>query len=302
MGQSVKGLIVGSVGRVRDRRFGKSRFMCRLFGMLSVEATDAMKYLLQDPCSLYAQSSANRRRLQGDGWGIGFYVDGALNLIKSGGPVYEEREKFTSAVREAESELILAHIRRASNPRRLQRQKIISIENSQPFKYQDYLFAHNGTITIPDEIAESLGEWKQEIKSLNDSEVYFWYMMKAMVDGSRFPEALRKFEKDLQELWRRNRERYPSADRPYIGLNAVLSDGEKLYAYCKYHERDESRRSLCLADQPVFQMSYLISPTRLVVASEKTNRKDNWKSLKSGQFLTGRIMNREVSIDIAEIE
>ena len=269
--------------------------------MLSVTATSATKYLLEDPCSLYAQSSANPERLQGDGWGMGFYVDGALNLVKSDRPVYEERGKFTSAARQADSEVILAHIRRASNPRNLPREKIISIKNSQPFRYQNYLFAHNGTIALPDEAAESLGEWKQRIEGLNDSEVYFWYIMKAMAEGSSLREALGEFERDLEQLWQDNRRKYPGKDRPYVGLNALLSDGEKLYAYCKCHEKDGSMRSLCLGDQPVFQMSYLISPTRLVVASEKTTRGDNWKPLKSGQLLTGMIRNREVSIDIIEI-
>lgn len=275
--------------------------MCRLFGMLSRGATNAVKYLLEDPCSLYAQSNVNPERLQGDGWGIGFYVDGALNLIKSDRPVYEECEAFTSAVRQADSEIVLAHVRRASNPRRLPRDRILSIGNSQPFKYRNYLFAHNGTITIPDEVAECLGDWKQKIQGLNDSEVYFWCIMKAMADGSSFTGALGKFQEDLIELWRRKREKFPSIDRPYVGLNALLSDGEKLYAYCKYHERDDSMRSLCSDDQPVFRMSYLISSTTLVVASEKTNRKDDWKPLESGQLLTGRVRNRKVSIDIAEV-
>ena len=275
--------------------------MCRLFGMLSLEATDAMKYLLEDPCSLFAQSSANRRRLQGDGWGIGFYVDGAVDLVKSDRPVYDDHDKFKSAVRRADSKIVLAHVRRASNPRRLPRVKLIAIENSQPFEYQSYLFAHNGTVTIPDEVAGSLGEWKQRMRGVNDSEAYFWYIMKAMADGSSFREALRMFEKDLKQLWRRNRGTYPGTVRPYVGLNALLSDGEKLYAYCRYHEGDESMRSLCLGDQPIFQMSYLISPTRLVVASEKTNREDDWKPLKSGQLLTGMIKNREVSIEVTAI-
>ena len=275
--------------------------MCRLFGMLSLVATDAMKYLLEDPCSLYAQSSANRRRLQGDGWGIGFYVDGAVDLVKSDRPVYDDHERFKSAVRRADSKIVLAHIRRASNPRRIPREKIISIENSQPFNHQNYLFAHNGTVTIPEEVAGSLGEWKQRIAGLNDSEAYFWYIMKVMADGSSFRKALRRFEKDLEQLWRRNRGTYPGTVRPYVGLNALLSDGETLYAYCKYHEGDESMRSACLGDQPIFQMSYLVSPTRLVVASEKTNREDDWKPLKTGQLLTGMIMNREVSIEVTEI-
>ena len=275
--------------------------MCRLFGMLSVRASDATEYLLQDPCSLLAQSNVNLERLQGDGWGIGYCIDGTSVLVRSEKPVYEELEGFTSAVGQAGSQIILVHIRRASNPRRLPREKIISVQNSQPFRHRSFLFAHNGTITIPDEVAEGLGEWKERIEGLNDSEVYFWYTMKAMSNGLSFAQALRSFENHLSDLWRKNREKHPSAGRPCIGLNALLSDGERLYAYCRYSEEDESRRSLCVGDQPVFQMSYLISPTRLVVSSEKTNREDGWKPLRCGCLLTGLIKDEKVSLDLKKI-
>lgn len=276
--------------------------MCRLFGMLSARVATAQKYLLDDPCSLYVQSNVNPERLQGDGWGVGFYVGRASRLVRSERPVYEEYGRFTSAVGQAKSNVILAHIRRASNPRKLRRDEIISIENSQPFRYRNYLFAHNGTITIPDEVAETLGEWKQNIEGFNDSEVYFWHVMKSMAGGLSFREALEKFETDLADMWQRNRDRYPDTDRPYVGLNALLSDGENLHAYCKYHERDELKGSLCMGDQPAFQMSYLISPTRLVVSSETTNREDNWEPLKSGQLLTGQTKNGKVTLDLEEIE
>jgi predicted glutamine amidotransferase len=270
--------------------------------MLSIDASSASKYLLKDPCSLFAQSSVDREKLQGDGWGIGFYADGASCLIKSEKPVYEEQERFTSDVRHAKSKIILAHIRRASNPRGLPREKIVSLENSQPFKHENFLFTHNGVITIPDEVAESLGKWKQRIRGFNDSEVYFWYIAKEVANGTSFPEALRNFERNLSELWRKNREKHPHTGRPYAGLNALVSDGEKLYAYCKYHEQDRSARSLCLGDQPVFQMSYLVSPARLVVVSEKTNREDDWKPLESGQLLTGQIRRKKIDIELQEIK
>jgi len=125
---------------------------------LSISASNANKYLLEDPCSLYAQSKKDPKRLQGDGWGIGFYKNEDPILIKSEKPIYMDYEDFSSAVQQARSRIIIAHIRRASNPRGLPREKIISKENSQPFMYGKYIFAHNGTITIPDEVAETLGE------------------------------------------------------------------------------------------------------------------------------------------------
>ena len=57
--------------------------MCRLLGVLSVKPTNARRYLLDDPCSLYIQSMADPRRLQGDGWGIGYYRNGTPVIIKA---------------------------------------------------------------------------------------------------------------------------------------------------------------------------------------------------------------------------
>ncbi len=263
--------------------------------------SNAQKYLLEDPCSLYIQSRANPGAPQGDGWGIGYYTGKVCHLIKSEKPVYEEHERFASAVYDANSNLILAHVRRASNPRGLPKTKIISIENSQPFKYENYLFAHNGTITIPDEVAESLGDWKYKIRSFNDSEVYFWFIVKTMTEGGIFADAVRKFYETLSELWQKNREKHFDKLRPYIGLNALLSDGERLYAYCKYDRDDESMKSLCFKEQPVFQMSYLVSQEKLIVSSEKTNEEEDWKPLESGHILTGEINGKCVSIKLQEI-
>lgn len=274
--------------------------MCRLFGMLSVKASNARKYLLEDPCSVYAQSKVDPSRLQSDGWGIGFYNDGVPKVVRSEKPVYREYEKFSSAVQIASSRVVLAHIRQASNPRGLPRDQLISIENSQPFSYEKYIFVHNGTITIPDDVAECLGEWKGRVRGFNDSEVYFWYVVKEMTNGASFQEAIERFKKVLLVVWQKKREK-SNYNRPYIGLNVLFSDGERLHAYCKYNREDESKLSLCLKDQPIFQMSYLADSACLVVTSEKTNREDKWQVLKSGQLLTGQVFRDNIRISLQEV-
>ncbi len=269
--------------------------------MLSVDALNARKYLVEDECSLFAQSKADPKRLQGDGWGIGYYVNDAPLLVKSQKPIYTERDRFVSVVKGATSKLMVAHIRSASNPRGLPREKIISIENSQPFMYGNYIFAHNGTVNIPDEVTSCLNEWRGRLKGFNDSEVYFWYIMREMENGATFPEALQTFAETLSDLWQRNRHKYPNKKRPYVGLNTILSDGKRLYAYCKYEKEDESRQSLCFGDQPAFQMSYLIKPESLIVSSEKTNREEDWKTLRSGQLMIAEVSERAVKMKIQEL-
>ena len=276
--------------------------MCRLLGILSTKPTNGRKYLFDDQCSLYAQSYVNPKKLQRDGWGLGYYVNGSPKMIKSEKPIYMERRRFISAINSISSKIIIAHIRRASNPRGLPRERLISIENSQPFTYDRYLFAHNGVIRIPDEVLSRLGRWRSMVEGLNDSEVYFWYIIKRMIDyGDSFKEALIDFQRTLWDLWSSCRENYPSIDRPYQGLNAIFSDGKHLYAYAKYDEKRITSTSICFKDQPSLQMSYILKSNSLVVASEKTNREEEWKPLKSGQLLVAWFSDETINLEIERI-
>jgi predicted glutamine amidotransferase len=257
--------------------------MCRLFGIISDTPLSAENYLVDAECSILVQSRIDSSRLQGDGWGIGYYSENKSAVIKSEKPVHSEVGKLRSAALKARSRIIIAHIRAASNPRGLPRERLISPENSQPFNHGRFLFAHNGTINIPDEVAELLGDYRAMVRGINDSEIYFWYLVKQLEAGNEISTALIDFEDTLQDLWGMYSVRHPDKKRPYVGLNAIISDGEKLYAYCRYSKEDERSPSICLRDQPAFQMCY--SPgAPLVVASEKITR-DGWLPLRNGQLL-----------------
>lgn len=269
--------------------------MCRLFGMLSVKPRNATNYLFSDPCSLFTQSTSNPLMLQSDGWGIGFYVNGSLKVLKSSKPVYEESECFKRAAESIKSSIIVAHIRRASNPRGLSREKLISIENSQPFYYENYVFAHNGAITIPDEAAELLGKWKMNIRSLNDSEIYFWYIIKEIYEERNIMEALRNFERDLYKVWAEVRDKHPSKTGPYTSLNMIFSNGRELYAYCKYEE-EKLIGSLCYGDQPLMRMVYIANSDKFIVSSEKTNLNEKWEPFENGQLITARVENGKIAL------
>ncbi|MBS7606524.1 class II glutamine amidotransferase [Candidatus Bathyarchaeota archaeon] len=276
--------------------------MCRLLGILSLNPSVVGGYLLSDPCSLYVQSRVNPARLQSDGWGLGFYESGMLRLVKSERPVYEEFEFFKSVVESLRSNIIVAHIRRASNPRGLPRSMLISVENSQPFGYGNYVFAHNGVIMLPDEMASLLGDWRNKIRGLNDSEVYFWHIIKGIFEGKSLKEALIEFQETLHKVWLENHRKYLDRDRPYIGLNMIFSDGNKLYAYCKYdEERDGRTKSLCYGDQPAMQMVYVTSANKLIVASEKTNAEETWLPIRSGQLLVGEVVGGRVKVSMEEV-
>src|SRR5712671_1687110 len=85
---------------------------------------------------------ANALRVQSrehpDGWGLGWYVDRVPQVVRSltaahGDDDFEEVSSFVTA------STILAHIRKASIGR-------VSFENTHPFEWGPWLFAHNGTV------------------------------------------------------------------------------------------------------------------------------------------------------------
>ncbi len=72
--------------------------------------------------------------------------------------------------------------------KRLTKRKLFPIENTQPFSYKDYVFTMEQT-NLPDEMANLLGDRLLNIKGLNDSEVYFWCIMKEISEERGISEA-----------------------------------------------------------------------------------------------------------------
>ncbi len=253
--------------------------MCRILASISAEPISLKDYLVDDECSLLRQSTAREDKLQRDGWGVAWY-ERSWNIEKSPRPVFEEREKI-ERIAGREYSLFIAHIRKASNPLNLPIEKLRSYENTQPFSYKNWVFAHNGQINHPDMVKESMGEWSSKIRGMNDSEVYFWLLMKYIGERGNVIEAMRSLVEHLHSLW----ESMPEEDRaksPYSSLNMVLSDGERLYAYNRYDGRGKD--SLCFRDRPYYQMQYLEIPEGIVIASERTSNM-GWKAIGDGNIL-----------------
>src|SRR5438128_8982975 len=107
--------------------------MCRLFGCRTVTPGAVAHELLHGANALRIQS-----REHPDGWGLGWYVGRVPQVVRSltaahGDEDFEEVSSFVTA------STILAHIRKASIGR-------VALENTHPFEWGPWLFAHNGTV------------------------------------------------------------------------------------------------------------------------------------------------------------
>ena len=266
--------------------------MCRILASISSEPISLRRFLIDDKCSLFRQSTAREDKLQKDGWGVAWY-DGPLKVEKSPNPVFEERDKM-EMIAEREYSLFIAHIRKASNPMNLPVEELRSYENTQPFSYKNWVFAHNGQINHPDIVRKSMGEWSAKIQGTNDSEVYFWLLMKYVHKKGDVREAIISLIEHLNSVW----EEIPEDKRaksPYSALNMVLSDGKRLYAYNRYDSRGKD--SLCFRDRQYYQMQYLEIDDGVVIASERTSM-DDWKPVGDGGLF---IAERDGSFDIEKV-
>lgn len=267
--------------------------MCRMIGVISVKSTNLLKYLVNDECSLLVQA---RKGEQSDGWGIGYYKGGKVRVFKSPNPVYKEEKVFKDISTRINSKLIIAHVRKASNPRGLPKHMLIGVENSQPFFYKNYLFAHNGTIYIPDEVTETLGKYKELIKGVNDSEVYFAYLIKEWEAKGNIIKAIETVEKGLWDILEKSKRK---PHRPYSSLNAIFSDGIRLYALTLYLT-GKNIHSICYGDSEYFRLAYYYDDDTLIVASERTNDNE-WKLMNNGELLIAEIQNDKVNYQIIRL-
>jgi len=107
--------------------------MCRLFGQHAHPGFDACEPLCGAENALRFQSHRHPH-----GWGIGWYEHGSPCVRRGILPAHSD-DAFLAAGREIRSPLVVAHVRDASvGP--------VRQENTHPFLYGQWLFAHNGTV------------------------------------------------------------------------------------------------------------------------------------------------------------
>ena len=271
--------------------------MCRMIGAISVKNVDAERYLLRSECSLFMQAVKGR---QGDGWGIAWYIGGSPKMVKSEKPVYEETNEFEKVVRDISTNALIAHVRKASNPRNLPREMIIGLNETQPFQYRNRVFAHNGVIRVPDEAMSLLGNYRRLVRGNNDSEVYFALLMKEWDKLGEVSKALRAVEETLQKALEDSRKNY---ENPFSSLNAIFSDGKKLYTYNRFSDEEKilSLKSVCYKDSPYYTMTYMAGENELVISSERLWKNDEWKLLGNGFLMTAWMEHGEIRYSIESI-
>lgn len=182
--------------------------MCDLFGLSSNQ---------EDRATLSLPIFGKETGHNPDGWGLVYYKEGKVNLIKNPEKAYSSTQ-FYEEIKNAKSNIIIAHTRVSTGTDKCK-------ENCHPFKQiylgREWTFAHNGWISNMKLHERSLGK--------TDSESIFNYLLDKI--------QIYRNNDDLKGIYPGIRSGIKSLFEDYgknIKLNFLMSDGILLYVFSHY--------------------------------------------------------------------
>jgi glutamine amidotransferase len=241
--------------------------MCRLFGQHAHDGFDLCEPLCSAENALRFQSHRHPH-----GWGIGWYVEGSPHVRRGILPAHADA-MFVEAGQAVRSNIVLAHIREASvGP--------VLAENTHPFLWDRWLFAHNGTVARFNDDpavraaieAEVDPDLRRNIRGDTDSERCFYlFLTRLRARASLAAPGLADVRRALAETTETVLAIADAVPVPKpSSLTFLVSDG-RLLAACRH------RRTLHVAADaaplPVF-----------VIASERIGQAD-WQEVPEGGFV-----------------
>lgn len=268
--------------------------MIALISEKKLSPLDIRYHLYSADKSLVKQADYDLKRLQRDGWGVGYYDEKSKPVVlKTPNPIYEEKKKVEDIFGKINSGVFIAHVRYASNPKNLDKNKLIGLRNTQPFSYSNFIFSHNGTLSIVDEIFLNLGKYSKYVKGVNDSEVLFWNFIKHMDAYSEASTALEMMRDEIKTVWISVKKKY-SFKSPYNGLNIFVSDSKSLFVLCDF-KTEEEKYSIMTKGWEYGSFAYRKEKDFFIVSSEPTDG-GNWNKMpQSSVMVVGSDLNFKIN-------
>jgi predicted glutamine amidotransferase len=207
--------------------------MCRLYGFRANEPTKVECTLVHAQNALLIQSEGDQEgKTHSDGWGIAGYDNGHQQVERRNTAAFDDIH-FSVAAERIYSQTVIAHVRKATVG-------VSSLENTHPFTYGVWTFAHNGFLAG----FEQLQPWLQRNtepqflearRGTTDSEAAFLWLLSRMwkegiepyrrcQDG---PALVKLMGQSIQQLARHCEQASPEKQSV---LNFLLTDGASLFA------------------------------------------------------------------------
>jgi predicted glutamine amidotransferase len=197
------------------------------------------------------------------------------------GPAWSDRNLRELSLH-VESSLILAHIRASTGT-------AVQQTNCHPFRYEDWLWVHNGLIRDFSVIKRELllavdPELYKSIEGSTDSELMFYLALTfGLADDA--PRAVAQMVGFVEEVGRRYGIEYP------IQMTIGTSDGDRVWAF-RYSSEGQSRSLYFSTDLRTLREMYEDNPilqglsdeTRIVVSEPLGDLPGAWNELPESSY------------------
>lgn len=254
--------------------------MCRLYALRANEPTRVECGLVRAQNNLMRQSQRDAEGLvHGHGWGVAEYPDGVPMVERQTWAAFHG-EHFAKKAARIYAHTVIAHVRRATvGPP--------SLENTHPFTFGRYIFAHNGTVPGFEQLHPRLLEHidplhRAEIRGQTDSEHVFHYLLTRWSHGPQ-SDLMETVREGIEQIVDWCEEILPEKR---VGMNIVLGDGDRLVGSrlnrsLWYLERDEIVPcNIC--GRPHVHHQPKADYRSAEVASEPVTPEDAWKAVPNG--------------------
>lgn len=177
-----------------------------MLGMVAARPMPVRELLHEAPRSLAVLSNEHR-----DGWGIATSTDGDWQVRRS--TSCAARCSDFAALAELRADLVVAHVRKATVGR-------LSLANTHPFRRDQLVFAHNGTVSaIAALVSRIAPEHLARVEGDTDSERLFAYILTHIDEAGAVGQGIARAVTAMHALG------------DVGSASFLLSCGERLYAY-----------------------------------------------------------------------
>lgn len=264
-------------------------FMCRFLGFQSSRPCE-IHYSLHDAENALVKQSKKHP----DGWGVGYYVDKELYLMKSARAAFRDFN-FPHLTKGIVSKTIICHVRQATMGAK-------KIENCHPFKFGNWMFAHHGNIrrfkkVKPLLLKEMPQKMKQHIQGLTDSEVAFHLFMTYLSQEVRDVERVlqvKPIEKALIKTINKIDQLVKKVGASKKSdLNFILTNGKFILATCRGEKLyyTEHHETMGISKKRRLEKYFMI-------CSEKFSKSDYWEKVPKNSLI---IVNDKADYDIVPL-
>jgi len=249
--------------------------MCRLLGIVANKPVDLEFSLVAGSETLKILSERNP-----DGWGIAWYKNGLPHPEKEPFPAYRS-ERYFAVAHSIHTPLAIAHVRYATTGN-------LTMANTHPFVWQEWAFAHNGSVDRAPILDRLAGAHKAALEGETDSEALFHWILQCIEQADDVPTGIRNAVGVAREL-------------KHSGLNFLLTDGHALYAMREASRNEDYYSLYSLSRNPavaapmtlkssetglLLQTKSLHGERAVLVCSERLTKSEEWQPVPLGHLLT----------------